>query len=51
MHGPLKVKVDWLFFTDVSGQIIGPIFKGSSSLNAEDGLSRNFDNKLPIYAA
>ena len=35
--------------TDVSGQYIGPIFKGHPS--GWDGLSLNVGNQLPTYAA
>jgi hypothetical protein len=37
MHGPLNVKVDWLFVIDVSGQIISPIFKGQAAWTLKMG--------------
>lgn len=46
--------VDCYFPTDVSGQIICPIFKDWGSLTLEDGtrgLYRNAGMKIPIYTA
>ena len=37
--------VEWWFYTDVSGQPIGPIFKGQ---DGTDRLSRNISNTLPF---
>jgi hypothetical protein len=44
-------------FTDVSGQPIGPVFKGQTVLHlvllyleeGTDSLSRNVGNKIPFY--
>jgi hypothetical protein len=58
MRSPAILRsVEWYFHTDVSGQNIGPIFKGQIVLglfNVEDGtekLSRNVGTELPLYAA
>jgi len=38
-------------YTDVSGQPIGPIFKGQEVQEESlDSLSRNVDKDLPVYA-
>jgi hypothetical protein len=37
MHGPVNVKVDWLFVTEVSDQIIGPIFKSQAAWTLKMG--------------
>jgi hypothetical protein len=49
--------VDWQLVADVSGQLVGPIFKGQTvmeCLTSEDGtnvLSQNLGNQPPMYAA
>jgi len=50
--------VEWQFLTDVSGQLIGPIFNGQGFwdrfLTLEDGTdrqSRIIGKELPLYAA
>jgi hypothetical protein len=48
------LSVDWWSFTDVSRQLISPIFKGKEAkMIIEDGtdtFSRNVGKELPKYA-
>lgn len=47
--------VEWQFRSDISGQPMGPLFKGQAEwLPLEDKidrLSRNVSNKLALYSA